>query len=218
MFKFFFPERYGITLETINEDDQMITNQDRKQQRRNRKKEDQRSSASSQLLSGPRKNKEDIEEKMRQRASKNQNFVYIKIPEVPIRVSYKGNKDKNFEVLNIHDFTFILPTIEYHNQNWTWLDVSMAIKSEFKRRLLPQAFKQKLKPSFLSSLQLNSSSSTSGLKQSENQETKDTKELQTEEDEQKARLLLGNLAVSGSNQTLEKSSRFKGSYIFSKKH
>ena len=156
---------------------------------------------------------------MRQRASKNQNFVYIKIPEVPIRVSYKGNKDKNFEVLNIRDFTFLLPTIEYHNQNWTWLDVSMAIKSEFKRRLLPQAFKQKLKPSFFSS------TSNSGLKQSEIQQeaqTKDPKELQTEEDEQKARLLLGELAVkSASSQTLEKSSRsFKGSgFIFgSKKH
>lgn len=92
----------------------------------------------------------------------------------------------------------------------------MAIKSEFKRRLLPQAFKQKFKPSFFSS------STSSGLKQTENQDsiTKDAKELQTEEDEQKARLLLGSLAVqSTSNQTLEKSSRFKGSFIFSsKKH
>lgn len=119
MFKFFFPERYGINLDGVNEEDsQYSVNQDRKQARRNRKKEDQRLSSSMQLLSSSRKSKEDIEEKMRQRASKNQNFVYIKIPEVPIRVSYKGNKDKNFEVLNIHDFTFILPTIEYHNQNW----------------------------------------------------------------------------------------------------
>lgn len=212
MFKFFFPERYGINLEPINDDDPYIANQERKQQRRNRKKDDRQSLSSMQIMSSSRKSKEDIEEKMRQRASKNQNFVYIKIPEVPIRVSYKGKGDKNFEVLNIHDFTFILPTIEYHNQNWTWLDVSMAIKSEFKRRLLPQAFKQKLKPSFFSS-------SSSGLKQCDSEEatTKDVREIEKEEEEQKARLLLGKLAVPCTT-TLEKSSRFKGSFIFGKKH
>ena len=213
IFKFFFPERYGITLDAINEDEQYLTSQDRKQLRRNRKKDDRQLSI--QLMHSSRKSKEDIEEKMRQRASKNQNFVYIKIPEVPIRVSYRGNKDKNFEVLSIRDFTFILPTIEYHNQNWTWLDVSMAIKSEFKRRLLPQAFKYKLKPSFFSS------STSSGLKQSDNQEitSKDARELEREEEEMKARLLLGNAAVPSST-TLEKTSRFsvKGSgFIFSKK-
>jgi len=215
MFKFFFPERYGITLEPINEDDSYVSSQERKQMRRNQKKDDRQASTALELMSSSRKSKEDIEEKMRQRASKNQNFVYIKIPEVPIRVSYKGNQKKNFEVLNIRDFTFILPTIEYHNQNWTWLDVSMAIKSEFKRRLLPQAFKQKLKPSFFSS-------SSSGLKVQESEEitSKDAREIEREEEEQKARLLLGKFAAvpSTSTTSLEKSSRFKGSFIFSKKH
>ena len=46
--------------------------------------------------------KDDIEE-MKTRAQKNKLFVYIKIPEVPIRVSYKGERDKN-KITDISDF------------------------------------------------------------------------------------------------------------------
>lgn len=81
-------------------------------------------------------------EKMRERAQKNQTFVYIKIPEVPITVSYKGGKANHISAID--NFTLIVPTIEYHNQTWTWLDVLMSIKNESQKRLLPQAVKQKL--------------------------------------------------------------------------
>lgn len=81
-------------------------------------------------------------EKMRERAQKNQTFVYIKIPEVPITVSYKGGKANHISAID--NFTLILPTIEYHNQTWTWFDVLMSIKNESQKRLLPQAVKQKL--------------------------------------------------------------------------
>ena len=81
-------------------------------------------------------------EKMRERAQKNQTFVYIKIPEVPITVSYKGGKANHISAID--NFTLILPTIEYHNQTWTWLDVLMSIKNESQKRLPPQAVKQKL--------------------------------------------------------------------------
>lgn len=123
---------------------------------------------------------------MRERAQKNQTFVYIKIPEVPIRVSYKGSKSKNIE--DINNFNLILPTIEYHNQTWTWLDVLMAIKNESQRRLLSQAVKQKLhiRPSFLMSKQI--------LKEEPAEPMSPTAKEIEEEEDRKARLLLGNMA------------------------
>ena len=47
-------------------------------------------------------NKDDVEE-MKARAQQNKLFVYIKIPEVPICVSYKGEKDKN-KILDVANF------------------------------------------------------------------------------------------------------------------
>ncbi|XP_065213016.1 protein hobbit [Planococcus citri] len=85
--------------------------------------------------------KDDVE-KMKERAEKNKLFIYIKIPEVPVRVSYKGNKEKNIE--DIRDFSLVIPTLEYHNVTWTWLDLFLAMKNDSKHVILPQAIKQKL--------------------------------------------------------------------------
>ena len=114
-------------------------------------------------------------EKMKERAEKNKLFVYIKIPEVPVRLSYKGNKEKNLE--DIRDFSLVIPTLEYHNVTWTWLDLLMAIMSESKKVILSQAIKQKLqiKRNIGSSDQANSP-----------------------QEEDKARMLLGTKHVSGS--------------------
>ncbi|CAI4230003.1 unnamed protein product [Auanema sp. JU1783] len=81
-------------------------------------------------------------ERMRQRADKNNFFLYIKIPEVPFIVSYKGNKDKN--IVDVDRFSFLFPLCEYHERNWTWLDLSLAIKSKCKGVLLQQFMRQKL--------------------------------------------------------------------------
>lgn len=85
--------------------------------------------------------KDDVE-KMKERAEKNKLFIYIKIPEVPVRVSYKGNKEKNLE--DIRDFSLVIPTLEYHNVTWTWLDLILAMKNDSRRVIVPQAIKQKL--------------------------------------------------------------------------
>lgn len=85
--------------------------------------------------------KDDVE-KMKERAEKNKLFIYIKIPEVPVTVSYKGNKEKNFE--DITDFSLVIPTLEYHNVTWTWLDLLLAMKTDSRRVILSQAIKQKL--------------------------------------------------------------------------
>ncbi|XP_076059759.1 bridge-like lipid transfer protein family member hobbit isoform X2 [Oratosquilla oratoria] len=78
---------------------------------------------------------------MRQRAEQNKMFVYIKIPEVPVRVSYKGKKG----IEDVSNFRLVVPTLEYHNVTWTWLDFLMAMKQDSKTALLSQVFKQKLK-------------------------------------------------------------------------
>lgn len=79
--------------------------------------------------------KDDVE-KMKERAEKNKLFIYIKIPEVPVRVSYKGTKQKNFK--DITDFSLVIPTLEYHNVTWTWLDLLLAMKSDSRRVILSQ--------------------------------------------------------------------------------
>ena len=48
----------------------------------------------------------------------------------------QGNKDKNIE--DVNDVGLILPTFEYHNQTWTWLDFLMALKKDHKRVLISQ--------------------------------------------------------------------------------
>lgn len=85
--------------------------------------------------------KDDVEI-MKQRAEQNKLFVYIKIPELPVKVSYKGKKEKNIE--DVNNFHLVVPTLEYHNVTWTWLDFLMAMKQDSKSALLSQAIKHKL--------------------------------------------------------------------------
>jgi len=73
-------------------------------------------------------NQDDVEE-MKVRAQQNKLFVYIKIPEVPLNLSYKGVKEKN-KILDVGNFLLQVPTIEYHNVTWTWLDLSLAVKNQ----------------------------------------------------------------------------------------
>ncbi|KPJ19107.1 UPF0378 protein KIAA0100 [Papilio machaon] len=87
------------------------------------------------------KDKDDVE-KMKERAEKNKLFIYIKIPEVGVRVSYKGSKEKNLE--DVRDLPLVLPTLEYHNVTWTWLDHLLATKNDTRRVILSQAIRQKL--------------------------------------------------------------------------
>eukprot|EP00058_Branchiostoma_floridae_P006376 XP_002591864.1 hypothetical protein BRAFLDRAFT_89377 [Branchiostoma floridae] len=86
--------------------------------------------------------RDDIE-KMKERAARNNTFLYIKIPQVPLCVSYKGQKDKNIE--DVHNFTLLVPMLEYHNLTLTWLDFLMILKKEYKNALLSQAIKEKFR-------------------------------------------------------------------------
>lgn len=44
----------------------------------------------------------------------------------------------------MNQFNFIFPLCEYHEQNWTWLDLALAVKQHCKRVLVQQFMKQKL--------------------------------------------------------------------------
>ncbi len=79
-------------------------------------------------------NQDDVEE-MKVRAQQNKLFVYIKIPEVPLNLSYKGEKEKN-KILDVGNFLLQVPTIEYHNVTWTWLDLSLAVKNQVKVEIM----------------------------------------------------------------------------------
>lgn len=81
-------------------------------------------------------NEKDDVEKMKERAEKNMLFICVKVPEVPVRVSYKGEKDKNIE--DVQDVHVLIPTLEYNNITWTWLDFLLAIRNHSRRVLLSQ--------------------------------------------------------------------------------
>lgn len=48
----------------------------------------------------------------------------------------QGEKEKNIE--DVSNFKLTLPSLEYHNCTWTWLDLLMAMKKEYKQAVLSQ--------------------------------------------------------------------------------
>ncbi len=80
---------------------------------------------------------------MKQRSANNNTFLCIKITEIQLLVSYKGgDKEKNLKDLN--NVSFLFPLFEVHDKTWTWLDLINALKSHVKKALLSQAIKHKL--------------------------------------------------------------------------
>ncbi len=109
-------------------------------------------------------------EQMRERAKLNKLFIYIKIPAVPICLSFKGDGrsskgnsgglstssasssskgSRSSKILDVENFVLQVPMLEYHNVTWTWLDFLLAVKSHTKDSLLSQAIKKKLTLSVL---------------------------------------------------------------------
>lgn len=50
--------------------------------------------------------------------------------------SFQGNKDKNLG--DIDRFQFLFPLCEYHDKNWTWLDLALAVKQRCRKVLIQQ--------------------------------------------------------------------------------
>ncbi|XP_053278445.1 bridge-like lipid transfer protein family member 2 isoform X1 [Pleuronectes platessa] len=130
-------------------------------------------------------------DKMKERAAMNNSFIYVKIPQVPLCVSYKGEKSS----VDWKDLNLVLPCLEYHNNTWTWLDFAMAVKRDSRKALVAQMIKEKLrlKPAAGSDLRGKAS------------EGKSDNSLQQQEEDEKARLLIG---LSASDKSSSKKSIF----------
>uniref|UniRef100_A0A3Q3X1J2 FMP27/BLTP2/Hobbit GFWDK motif-containing RBG unit domain-containing protein n=1 Tax=Mola mola TaxID=94237 RepID=A0A3Q3X1J2_MOLML len=116
-------------------------------------------------------------DKMKERAAMNNSFIYIKIPQVPLCVSYKGEKSS----VDWKDLNLVLPCLEYHNNTWTWLDFAMAVKRDSRKALVAQMIKEKLRLKPAAGTELRGKVPD---KKSENS-------LQQQEEDEKARLLIG---------------------------
>ncbi|CAH8641914.1 unnamed protein product [Dicrocoelium dendriticum] len=81
---------------------------------------------------------------MRERARQNNVFLYIKIPGFPICLSYKGEKQKN--LTDVTRFQLSVPTMEYHNCVWTWLDFTMEVKARIRKQLMREVIRKKFTP------------------------------------------------------------------------
>ncbi|CAG9585054.1 unnamed protein product [Danaus chrysippus] len=134
MLKFCFPERDPDAIEDGDEEGEGSGTMRSSSGKKNKKKG--KDSNSNFYVKRDKKDKDD------ERAEKNKLFIYIKIPEVPVRVSYKGSKEKNLE--DVRDLPLVLPTLEYHNVTWTWLDLLLATKTDTRRVIVSQAIRQKL--------------------------------------------------------------------------
>ncbi|XP_060562860.1 LOW QUALITY PROTEIN: protein hobbit-like [Ruditapes philippinarum] len=133
--EFFFPDK------NIDNEDQEEEMEGACAAQKTFSRSEKRSSQKKELKRSPSFTATDDIDKMKERAANNNTFLYIKIPEVSLRVSYKGEKEKNIE--DVHDFSLILPTLEYHNCIWTWFDLLMAMKNDSKRVLISQAPQEK---------------------------------------------------------------------------
>ncbi|KAJ0180781.1 hypothetical protein K1T71_004185 [Dendrolimus kikuchii] len=144
MLKFCFPERDPDSIDDVEDEEgtlrpsssaSLVSTGSKKVKKKGK------DSNSNFYVKRDKKDKDDVE-KMKERAEKNKLFIYIKIPEVPVRVSYKGSKEKNLE--DVRDLPLVIPTLEYHNVTWTWLDLLLATKNDTRRVILSQAIRQKL--------------------------------------------------------------------------
>uniref|UniRef100_A0A1A9X0V8 FMP27/BLTP2/Hobbit GFWDK motif-containing RBG unit domain-containing protein n=1 Tax=Glossina brevipalpis TaxID=37001 RepID=A0A1A9X0V8_9MUSC len=183
MLKFCFPDRDASETETVDDLDENSSGSSTSSAAQTKtSKKPLKSKKSSKDSEFYVKIEKDDVEKMKERAEKNKLFIYIKIPEVPVRVSYKGNKEKNLE--DITDFSLVIPTLEYHNVTWTWLDLLLAMKSVSRRVILSQAIKQKLQ------IHRRSPATSAG-------------EFNSPQEEDKAKMLFGN-RLAGENRSQRK--------------
>ena len=71
---------------------------------------------------------------MMSRASNFMTLAYVKMPSVILCLSYKGKDNRN--LVDVHDFVFRLPMIEFRNKTWSNLDLALAVKKEIIRALI----------------------------------------------------------------------------------
>lgn len=71
---------------------------------------------------------------MMNRASNFMTLAYVKIPSVVLCLSYKGRGDRN--IMDVHNFVFRMPVLEYRNKTWSNLDMALRLKKDVIRALI----------------------------------------------------------------------------------
>ena len=92
--------------------------------------------------------------------------------------------------MDVSNFLLQVPTIEYHNVTWTWFDLLLAVKSRTKDSLISQAIKQKL-----SIIRSSATSSIHGGAGSGGGGGAGENKTVSQDDEEKAKLLLGKVML-----------------------
>eukprot|EP00049_Salpingoeca_infusionum_P016597 m.341346 g.341346 ORF g.341346 m.341346 type:complete len:2823 (+) comp16112_c1_seq2:204-8672(+) len=82
---------------------------------------------------------QDVEE-MKNRASNNTTFLYVKIPRIQICLSYKSDKS----ISDLHNFVLTLPMFEYHNETCTSGDLITMFKKDATLNVISQAISHKI--------------------------------------------------------------------------
>jgi len=97
--------------------------------------------------------KQDDLTQMLSRASQNITLIYVKVPSTVLCLSYKAPKGKSIE--DVQDFVFTMPTIEYRNRTWSYVDLAMHLKKDVFKAILSHSgmlirdkisFHRKVKP------------------------------------------------------------------------
>ncbi|KAI8985971.1 golgi-body localization protein domain-containing protein [Pilobolus umbonatus] len=84
---------------------------------------------------------------MKTRASSNRTFILVKIPGTKHCLSYQGPKEKN--IVDLRDFAFEQPTLEFRNETWSWFELMSQIKRNFLKAALLHNSKALLREKFL---------------------------------------------------------------------
>ena len=71
---------------------------------------------------------------MMSRASNYMTLAYVKIPSVVLCLSYKGRGERN--IMDVHNFVFRMPVLEYRNKTWSNLDLALRLKKDIIRALI----------------------------------------------------------------------------------
>ena len=71
---------------------------------------------------------------MMNRASNYMTLAYVKIPSVVLCLSYKGRGERN--IMDVHNFVFRMPVLEYRNKTWSNLDLALRLKKDVIRALI----------------------------------------------------------------------------------
>ena len=53
--------------------------------------------------------------------------------------------EKGTNIKDVQDFMVTVPTLEYHNRNWTWTDMLMEVKKVYKQHIIQKVSLTSLK-------------------------------------------------------------------------